>query len=47
MLFHPDKCNALSVYDFRPDFVKILPFPKQHYMINSTDIDFSNSRTEL
>ena len=41
MTFHPDKCKALSIYDFRPDFVKILPFPKQHYMLNNTNIDFS------
>ena len=27
MSFHPDKCKALSIYDSRPDFVKVLPFP--------------------
>ena len=41
MSFHPDKCKILSIYNFRPDFVKILPFLKQHYMIDNTDIDFS------
>ena len=47
MSFHPDKCKALSIYDFRPDFVKILPFPKQHYMIDNTDIDFSECERDL
>ena len=47
MSFHPDKCKALSLYDFRPDFVKIPPFPKQHYMINNTDIDFSECKRDL
>ena len=42
MTFHPDKCKALSIYDFRPDFVKILPFPKQHYMLNNTNIDLAS-----
>ena len=41
MTFHPDKCKALSIYEFRPDFVRILPFPKQYYMLNNIDIDFS------
>ena len=47
MTFHPDKCKALSIYDFRPDFVKILPFPKQHYMLNNTNIDFSECERDL
>ena len=47
MFFHPDKCKALSIYDFRPDFVKILPFPKQRYMIDNTDIDFSECERDL
>ena len=50
MSFHPDKCKALStkyIYDYRPDFDKILPFPKQHYMINNTDIDFSEYERDL
>ena len=47
MTFHPDKCKALSIYDFRPDFVKILPFPKQHYMLNNTNIDFRECERDL
>ena len=47
MTFHPDKCKALSIYNFRPDFVKILPFPKQHYMLNNTNIDFSECERDL
>ena len=47
MTFYPDKCKALSIYDFRPDFVKILPFPKQHYILNNTDIDFSECERDL
>ena len=47
MTFHPDKCKALSIYKSRPDFVKILPFPKQHYMLNNTDIDFSECERNL
>ena len=47
MSFHPDKYKALSIYDFRPDFVKIIPFLKQHYMINNTDIDFSECERDL
>ena len=47
MTFHPDKCKALSIYDFRPDFVKILPFPKQHYMLNNANIDFSECERDL
>ena len=27
--------------------VKILPIPKQHYMINNTDIDFSECERDL
>ena len=41
MSFHPDKCKVVSIYDFRPDFIKILPFPKKPYMIAYTDIDYS------
>ena len=47
MTFHPDKCKALSIYDFRPDFVKILPFPKKHYMLNNINIDFSECERDL
>ena len=50
MSFHPDKCKALStkyIYNYRPYFDKILPFPKQHYMINNTDIDFSECERDL
>ena len=35
MSFHPDKCKVVSIYDFRPDFIKILPFPEKPYMIGN------------
>ena len=41
MSFHPDKCKVVSIYDFRPDFIKILPFPKKPYMIGNIDIDYT------
>ena len=41
MSFHPDKCKVVSIYDFRPDFIKILPFPKKPYMIGNFDIDYN------
>ena len=47
MSFHPDKCKVVSIYDFRPEFIKILPFPKLPYMIDSNDIDFSVCEKDL
>ena len=47
MSFHPDKCKVVSIYDFRPEFIKILPFPKLPYMIGSNDIDFSVCEKDL
>ena len=41
MSFHPDKCKVVSIYDFRPDFIKILPFPKKPYMIGIIDKDYN------
>ena len=38
--FHPDKCKVVFIYDFRPDFIKILPFPKKPYMIGNIDTDY-------
>ena len=39
--FHSDKCKVVSIYDFIPDFIKILPFPKKPYMTGNIDIDYS------
>ena len=47
MSFHPDKCKVVSIYDFRPDFIKILPFPKKPYMIGNFDIDYSVCEKDL
>ena len=47
MSFHPDKCKVVSIYDFRPDFIKILPFPKKPYMIGNIDIDYSVCEKDL
>ena len=47
MSFHPDKCKVVSIYDFRPEFIKVLPFPKLPYMIGSNDIDFSVCEKDL
>ena len=45
--FHPDKCKVVSIYDFRPEFIKILPFPKKPYMIGNFDIDYSVCEKDL
>ena len=47
MSFHPDKCKVVSTYDFRPEFIKIIPFPKLPYMINNNDIDLSVCEKDL
>ena len=47
MSFHPDKCKAVSIYDLRPDLIKILPFPKKPYMIGNIDIDYSVCQKDL
>ena len=47
MSFHPDKCKALSIYDCRPDFVKVLPFGLCYYNINGTIIEFCENERDL
>ena len=47
MSFHPDKCKVVSIYDFRPEFIKILPFPRLPYMIDNNNIDFSVCEKDL
>ena len=47
MSFHPDKCKALSIHDFRPDFVKVLPFPYCYYNINGNIIEFCENERDL
>ena len=47
MSFHPDKCKALSIYDCRPDFVKVLPFDLRYYNINGIVIEFHESERDL
>ena len=47
MSFHPDKCKALSIYDQRPNFVKILPFAHQSYNINGSIIEFCENERGL
>ena len=47
MSFHPDKCKALSIYDQRPNFVKILPFAHQYYNINGSIIEFCKNERDL
>ena len=47
MSFHPDKCKALSIYDQRPNFVKILPFAHQYYNINGSIIEFCENERDL
>ena len=47
MSFHPDKCKALSIYDCRPDFVKVLPFALRYYNINGNVIEFCENERDL
>ena len=47
MSFHPDKCKALSIYDRRPEFVKVRPFAHRYYNINSSIIEFSENERDL
>ena len=47
MSFHPDKCKALSIYDCRPDFVKVLPFGLRCYYINGNIIEFCENERDL
>ena len=47
MSFHPDKCKALSIYDCRPDFVKVLPFGLRYYYINGNIIEFCENERDL
>ena len=47
MSFHPDKCEALSIYDCRPDFVKVLPFALRYYNINGNVIEFCENERDL
>ena len=47
MPFHPDKCKALSIYDCRPDFVKVLPFALRYYNINGNVIEFCENERDL
>ena len=47
MSFHPDKCKALSIYDCRPDFVKVLPFGLRYYYINGNIIEFCENKRDL
>ena len=47
MSFHPDKCKALSIYDCRPDFVKVLPFGLRYYYINGNIIEFCKNERDL
>ena len=47
MFFHPDKCKALSIYDRRPNFVKVLPFPHQYYNINGSIIEICENERDL
>ena len=47
MSFHPDKCKALSIYDQRHNFDKILPFAHQYYNINGSIIEFCENEIDL
>ena len=47
MSFHPDKCKTLSIYDCRPDFVKVLPFGLRYYYINGNIIEFCENERDL
>ena len=47
MSFHPDICKALSIYDCRPDFVKVLPFGLRYYYINGNIIEFCKNERDL
>ena len=47
MSFHPDKCKALSIYDCRPVFVKVLPFGLRYYYINGNIIEFCENERDL
>ena len=47
MSFHPDKCKALSIYDCRPDFDKVLPFALRYYNINGNVIEFCENERDL
>ena len=47
MSFHPDKCKALSIYDCRPVFVKVLPFDLRYYYINGNIIEFCENERDL
>ena len=47
MSFHPDKCKALSIYDCRPDFVKVLPFGLRYYYINGNIIEFCKNERDF
>ena len=47
MSLHPDKCKALSIYDCRPDFVKVLPFGLRYYYINGNIIEFCENERDL
>ena len=47
MFFHPDKCKALIIHDYRPDFVKELPFAHQYYNTNGNIIKFSENERDL
>ena len=47
MSFHPDKCKPLSIYDCRPDFVKVLPFALRYCNINGNVIEFCENERDL
>ena len=47
MSFHPDKCKALSIYNCRPDFVKVSPFGFRYCYINGNIIEFCENERDL
>ena len=42
-----DKCKALSIHDFRPDFVKVLPFSYCYYNISGNILEFCENEKDL
>ena len=47
MSYHPNKCKALTIYDCKPDFVKVLPFGLRYYYINGNIIEFCENERDL
>ena len=47
MSFHPYKCKALSIYDCKPDVVKVLPFALRYYNINGNVIKLCENERNL